>query len=369
MKLFFLHSFTYCTESLWKMSQTTEGASVEVLPASTGTEEEKKVFTKQKHKEYILSLDSEEMKTTLEYAYIEHLRVSGIYWSVAAMQLMKTEGEMNKDEIVDWVMQCYHADVGGFGGNLLHDPHLLYTLSAVQILALFDELHRIDHDKVADYVVSLQLDDGSFMGDHWGEIDTRFSYCALNCCALLGKLDKLDIQKATDFVARCMNFDGGFGVVPGGESHAGQIFCCVAALSIGNALHHVDPDLLGWWLCERQCDSGGLNGRPEKQSDVCYSWWVLSSMCILERSHWIDKNGLIQFILQCQDIKDGGIADRPGNIVDVFHTFFGICGLCMLNYFDETGESYRQIDPVYALPANIVEKLQLPAQKISPPSQ
>lgn len=84
-------------------------------------------------------------------------------------------------------------------------------------------------------------------------------------------------------VPSCRNFDGGFGAVPGAESHAGQIFCCVAALSIGNALHHVDENLLGWWLSERQCDSGGLNGRPEKQADVCYSWWILSSLSILGR--------------------------------------------------------------------------------------
>lgn len=82
---------------------------------------------------------------------------------------------------------------------------------------------------------------------------------------------------------RCKNFDGGFGAVPGAESHAGQIFCCIGALSILGALHHVDKDLLGWWLCERQCDSGGLNGRPEKQADVCYSWWILSSLSILGR--------------------------------------------------------------------------------------
>jgi geranylgeranyl transferase type-2 subunit beta len=84
-------------------------------------------------------------------------------------------------------------------------------------------------------------------------------------------------------VPSCRNFDGGFGAVPGAESHAGQIFCCIGALSIGNALHHVDEDLLGWWLSERQCDSGGLNGRPEKQADVCYSWWILSSLSILGR--------------------------------------------------------------------------------------
>jgi geranylgeranyl transferase type-2 subunit beta len=33
-------------------------------------------------------------------------------------------------------------------------------------------------------------------------------------------------------------------------------------------LHHVDRDLLGWWLCERQLKNGGLNGRPEKLEDV-----------------------------------------------------------------------------------------------------
>jgi geranylgeranyl transferase type-2 subunit beta len=81
----------------------------------------------------------------------------------------------------------------------------------------------------------------------------------------------------------CKNFDGGFGAVPGAESHAGQIFCCVGALSIAGALHHVDENLLGWWLCERQCDSGGLNGRPEKQADVCYSWWILSALSIMGR--------------------------------------------------------------------------------------
>ena len=43
-----------------------------------------------------------------------------------------------------------------------------------------------------------------------------------------------------------------------------------------------DPDdALLWWLSERQCDSGGLNGRSEKQADVCYSWWILSSLSIL----------------------------------------------------------------------------------------
>lgn len=57
---------------------------------------------------------------------------------------------------------------------------------------------------------------------------------------------------------------------------------------------------MGWWLAERQLPSGGLNGRPEKLPDVCYSWWVFSTLNILGRDHWIDKEELKAFILASQ---------------------------------------------------------------------
>jgi len=34
----------------------------------------------------------------------------------------------------------------------------------------------------------------------------------------------------------------------------------LGALAIADSLHLVDADNLGWWLCERQLPSGGLNG-------------------------------------------------------------------------------------------------------------
>lgn len=115
-------------------------------------------------------------------------------------------------------------------------------------------------------------------------------------------MDAIDVNKAVEFVLSCMNFDGGFGSQPGSESHAGLIYCCIGFLSITNNLHLVNADLLGWWLCERQLNSGGLNGRPEKLPDVCYSWWVLSSLTILGRLHWIEKEALVRFVLACQVI-------------------------------------------------------------------
>lgn len=95
-----------------------------------------------------------------------------------------------------------------FGGNINHDPHMLYTLSAIQILALANQLDRVDNEKVAYFISSLQQPDGSFYGDKWGEVDTRFSYCALSAMSLLGRLESkdIDVLKAVEYVGRWKYF-------------------------------------------------------------------------------------------------------------------------------------------------------------------
>ncbi|XP_066861768.1 geranylgeranyl transferase type-2 subunit beta isoform X2 [Kogia breviceps] len=266
----------------------------------------------EKHADYIASYGSK--KDDYEYCMSEYLRMSGIYWGLTVMDLMGQLHRMNREEILTFIKSCQH-ECGGISASIGHDPHLLYTLSAVQILTLYDSINVIDVNKVVEYVQSLQKEDGSFAGDIWGEIDTRFSFCAVATLALLGKLDAINVEKAIEFVLSCMNFDGGFGCRPGSESHAGQIYCCTGFLAITSQLHRVNSDLLGWWLCERQLPSGGLNGRPEKLPDVCYSWWVLASLKIIGRLHWIDREKLRSFILACQDEETGGFADRPGDMI------------------------------------------------------
>lgn len=160
---------------------------------------------------------------------------------------------------------------------------------------------KICANMIGEDIAQLQnQNDGSFAGDEWGETDTRFLFGALNALSLLHLLPLIDMPKAISYVQACANFDGGYGVSPGAESHAGQIYVCVGALAIAGRLDLVDIDALGGWLSERQLDSGGLNGRPEKLQDVCYSWWVGSSLAMIGRLYWIDKDKLARFILQCQ---------------------------------------------------------------------
>ncbi len=182
------------------------------------------------HKTFVHNLDR--AKDSYEFAVTDQLRMSGAlpspdsritmpslliliafssggYWGLSAMEVMGCTKDMNRDEMIQFVLDCRHPS-GGFSGNVSHDPHLLYTLSAVQvplspplvahaakpaphapypcqILVILDALDVIDKEATVNFVASLQQPDGSVAGDEWGEIDTRFTYCALNCLALLGR--------------------------------------------------------------------------------------------------------------------------------------------------------------------------------------
>lgn len=312
----------------------------------------------EKHIDFINDYGQDE--NNYDYGMTDYLRVSGMYWGLTALELMNSEPVQGKDKIVEYIKQCQDPQSGGLSACIGHDPHILHTLSAIQILVMYDRLAAIDIEGVVRYIQGLQQADGSFAGDKWGEIDTRFSFCAVNALSLLKKMDVIDIEKAVEFVASCKNFDGGFGSRPLSESHAGLIYCCVGFLSITNRLDIIDQDTLAWWLCERQLPSGGLNGRPEKLPDVCYSWWVLSSLAILGRLHWIDTEALKTFIFACQDTETGGFADRPGDVADPFHTLFGLAGLSLLGY-----DSIQKVNPTYCMPQHVIDKQELKPQRLN----
>lgn len=103
------------------------------------------------HKKFIHNLDR--AKDSYEFVVTDQLRMSGEllsrlrvpvlsiplnsaaggYWGLSAMEVMGSTKEMNRDEMIQFVLDCRHSS-GGFCGNVSHDPHLLYTLSAIQVL-------------------------------------------------------------------------------------------------------------------------------------------------------------------------------------------------------------------------------------------
>jgi len=319
-----------------------------------GLPEELRLHVEQ-HVRYIQTLDSR--RDELEYWLTEHLRLSGIYWGLTSLHLLKSPDALPRPGLLDFLFSCLH-DNGGFGAAPGHDPHMLYTVSGVQILVTLDAFEELEtrlpngKEKIGQYIASLQNRAfGTFAGDAWGEADTRFLYCALNALSLLGLLHLIDVDKAIQHVKSCENIDGGFGWDKNAESHSGAVFTCIGALAIAGRLDLIDINKTGGWLSERQLPNGGLNGRPEKLEDVCYSWWVLSSLAMIGRLHWIDKDKITEFILNCQDPELGGISDRPGDMVDVFHTVFGLAGLSIVGY-----PGIDEVDPIYCMSKKITTR-------------
>ena len=103
--------------------------------------------------------------------------------------------ELSPLQIIEYVKSCYHPNVGGFSPTPRHDPQILCTLSAIQIACILDAKDQLDVDAICKYISGLQNKDGSFCGDKWGEVDTRFSFGAVAALSLLGRIGDIDLKK------------------------------------------------------------------------------------------------------------------------------------------------------------------------------
>uniref|UniRef100_A0A7S1YLD8 Geranylgeranyl transferase type-2 subunit beta n=2 Tax=Sexangularia sp. CB-2014 TaxID=1486929 RepID=A0A7S1YLD8_9EUKA len=315
----------------------------------------------------------------------EHLRVSGLYWMNGAVSLINGDhitSIVDPDTLQEFITACQARD-GGFGGNVGLPSHMLSTTSALQLVLALPSL-SLSQRKVRSacsfigscvgYGLGVGLpsrppDHQLAVGDAWGEVDTRFAYTVLLSTTVVRSLDRdlsAPVPNLIPFILSCRAFDGAFGREPGAESHAGQTFCAVAALCLSTHLGVTDRtveellggregvDRLAHWLVERQGEDGGLNGRPEKLPDVCYSFWVMSTLACIDRLHWLRRDDVVNWILSCAS-PDGGFADRPGNVADPYHTFFALAGLSLLGAGKELGLG-EDIDPALALPVSVAER-------------
>jgi geranylgeranyl transferase type-2 subunit beta len=62
----------------------------------------------------------------------EYLRMNGMYWGLTAMALAGQLDRMDREEVIAFVKSC-QTESGGMSCSVGHDPHMLSTLSAVQV--------------------------------------------------------------------------------------------------------------------------------------------------------------------------------------------------------------------------------------------
>ncbi len=97
-----------------------------------------KMLLKELHLKFLASLPKL-TQTKPEYAMMSHLRTSVLYWTLTAESLLGYTPEtftVKPEEALAFLENVYRQECGGFAGDIEHDAHLLFTLSALQVFKL-----------------------------------------------------------------------------------------------------------------------------------------------------------------------------------------------------------------------------------------
>ena len=262
--------------------------------------------------------------------------------------LLRQELQLDERLIIEWIYSL-QLDGGFIGGTFLGPPtngepsafpsfnhgHIAMTYTALATLStLGDDLKRINRSGILATLRKLQRVDGSFqctVDD--GENDLRFLYCACAISHMLNDWSGMNTDRAVQYICDCRNpWDGSFALVSGGqEGHGGSTFCAVASLTLMGRLDHVlDQPQRSWrndlirWCVHRQVQ--GMQGRPNKEQDTCYSFWIGASLRLLGRDDLLDHRALRSFVMKCQT-KVGGFSKFIGAPPDLLHSFYSMAYL------------------------------------------
>jgi len=338
-------------------------------------------FQKERHIKYFLtclkSLPS-------QYTSLDSTRLTVLHFICQSLYILGAfdpeninEFGIHKDQIIDWIYtlqiklppkDCSHNErywmYAGFQGStcvcnsdiLLHlgtheeeddsssnttnpthfcQGHLAMTYSALCTLrVLGDDLSRIDNPKsIIRAMKNLQLDNGSFSSVYnQSEDDMRFVYCACAISFMLNDWDGIDVDKTISYIRSCRTWDGSISLSPGLEGHGGSVFCAVASLYLMGKLdqvleeNHWKEELI-YWCVSRQVR--GMQGRPNKNEDTCYSYWIGGTLRLLNSDNLLEKDTLTNFVLSCQTRMGGFSKLYDGLYPDVLHSFYSLAWLSL----------------------------------------
>jgi geranylgeranyl transferase type-1 subunit beta len=282
-------------------------------------------------------------------------------------------------------------------------PSTYFALATLLILG--DNLERVKRRECLSWLRSMQREDGSFgaygfFGEIEGGMDTRFGYTAMGIRWILrgrssGEFEgvpDLNISKFVQCVRAANTYDGGMSEMPFHEGHAGFMYCAVSALSLaspfsgdlqtsGHPLQEgiVYPSMTFRWCASRQttdfddddgedttsegkpdesCLNGseiewiGINGRPNKIADTCYSWWVAGSLAVLGRLDLLNIGPNIRFLLDRTQHAIGGFAKCEGYPPDIYHSYLGLATLAVMGY-----EGLKPIHPAACISYDAVSHM------------
>lgn len=299
-------------------------------------------------------------------------RMAVLYFALSGLDLLDGLSELDNKErqhIINWIYSLQilpendkdlQACAGFRGGSSLAAcrekgssdamswldcGHITMTYTALASLVIMgDDLSLVDRPAVMAHVAALQCPDGSFFSTRGGsENDMRFMYCAAAICYILQDFSAININAAVKYILNSMSYEGAMGQGTHLEAHGGSNYCAIATLhllgKLDSSLSTAQRERLVRWLVRRQ-SGGGLQGRPNKPPDTCYTFWVGATLKILGALELLDTTALRQFVLSTQDPITGGLAKYPNANPDGLHTYLGISGLSLLRK-----DNLKPVDP------------------------
>ncbi|KAL7472810.1 hypothetical protein ACHAXS_013176 [Conticribra weissflogii] len=191
----------------------------------------------------------------------------------------------------------------------------------------------------------------------------------------------INIQAAKSYILKCISHEGSLGLTPGREGHGGSTFCGIASLHLlgvlddllassgGNESDHDvaasrknshegesiktnsnfdwkawKKDLIRWCVMRQYplpstrnqfenngyhpSTPAGMQGRPNKLEDTCYSYWIGGTLHLLSSSHLLDGWALREYVLKCQS-PYGGFGKVVGAMPDLLHSFYSLAWLAI----------------------------------------
>lgn len=325
---------------------------------------QKEEFFYEKHVKYLLkSLKPVTSGHQLDLA--EAHRLSSLFFVVSGLDLLGVLDtrltQSDKDDIIEWIYS-YQVNIhrtqehsyttgdesdergvghAGFRATSMIDSGIpldcgiiTMTYCALATLVILgDDLERVDKKSIIAGIRHLQLYNGSFIPSILGgESDMRLVYCAVAVSSLLNDWSGLDRDKCAGFIKESLSYEGSFGQCPGAEAHGGSTYCALASLKmmskLDDTLNSYEIDKLARW-CINRLDNG-FSGRPNKDQDTCYSFWIGACLVILDHYKYIEQTNLVEFLLLAQEER-GGLSKVPAFYSDPLHTYLGFAGLTFVD--------------------------------------
>ncbi|XP_057813740.2 geranylgeranyl transferase type-1 subunit beta [Cryptomeria japonica] len=171
--------------------------------------------------------------------------------------------------------------------------------------------------------------------------------------ATVGQLAQVSIEEAATELERDLasgsdipfdsgSIDAGFEPLDdlGLGLYGGATYCAIATLKLMGYITDdpvskrptssiVDLSSVVEWSLQKQTLDGGFQGRSNKASDTCYSFWVGGSLKLLGAHDFYDWEALRCFLFTCQS-KYGGFSKWPAMFPDLYHSYYGLCGFSLL---------------------------------------